>query len=230
MNYVKEIIRGEITKLFQDKQVLLSGIAVTLIWTFIAIPTASSEEVASVANVPLFISTAVGVFIIYLLSTYVFINEKRQKSIETLLCTPVNLREVWLGKSITVMILAYSASLMSALIIFIGTSVLQNSIVIPEISFLAYQILITPIFFLALTGLVGLFEFIFGMKENRILNFGFFFLIMFFFGFVNSLVTQNNFVSWLFVGIAAVAALLLLGLSFYLVKFISKEKIVTTLE
>ena len=229
MKTIKTLIEGELLKLMQDKTSLLSGVFVMLVWVGISIPNAISSEL-SIMNTILFMSTMVGFFMVYLFASLIFLNEKRQKTIETLLCAPVSLRELWLGKSITVTILAFIGSLVSALLISIATSILSASTILPEISLLVYLVIVLPLLLLSVSGLFGFLEFVMGMKENKILSFLVFFFIFGFFGFLNSLVRTMDWMNWIFVSVAAAITILLLGISFYASGFISKEKIVTTLE
>jgi len=149
--------------------------------------------------------------------------------IETLLCTPVNLRQIWLGKVLGITGFAYLLSLLAALVILLISNILSGSLLLPSAPILVHVVLVLPTFIAAFAGLLGFVQFRLGMRENRILN-----LVIFVPAFAGlygvGLSAKGSLaIPWAYVGILFAISMLLLAITAYLTKRLSKERIVTTL-
>lgn len=175
-------------------------------------------------NVPM-----VGILVAYILSGTVFLNEKREGSIETLLCTPLSLRQIWSGKVMGVTILAYMIALMSAILLTILANFLSTLLLLPSPAILVHILLVVPVFISAFIGLLGFGQSILGMRENQIINIFIFLLIFLTIPFTKNVVGAEFAVSWTGVGVLLIISVLLLALASYLTRYLSKERIVTTI-
>ena len=70
--------------------------------------------VATLDSLMMYLVLMLGVFSGYFLSSQAFLGEKTGGTIETLLCSPLPLRDIWLGKVIGVMIPSYAIGLLVA--------------------------------------------------------------------------------------------------------------------
>ena len=165
----------------------------------------------------------------YISASQNFLREKMDRVIETLLCTPVNLRQIWLSKVLGITGFAYLLSLLTALVILLISNILSGSLLLPSAPILVHVVLVVPTFIAALTGLLGFAQFRLGMRENRILN-----LVIFVPAFaalygVGLSATTSLAIPWAYVGILFAISIILLATTAYLTKRLSKERIVTTL-
>jgi len=149
--------------------------------------------------------------------------------IETLMCAPLNLRQIWLGKVLAVTTLAYLLSLLTALVIVIISNILSESLLLPSVPILFHVLLVVLMFVAALAGLLGFVQFLLGMRENRIL--GFIIFIPAFTALYGSvyMIGTSFAISWTHVGILFGISALLLAVTAYLTRRLSKERIVTTI-
>jgi ABC-2 type transport system permease protein len=171
-----------------------------------------------------------GIFMAYLFSGKVFFNEKREGIIETLLCTPLSLRQIWAGKVLGVTIPAYLIALLAAALITVIANIFAASILLPSPAILLHIFLVVPAFIAVAVGLLGFGHLLLGMRENQILNISIFVAIFFAFSIANKNVISGGYaVSWTMVGGMLIAAVLLLALISYLTRYLSKERIVTTI-
>jgi len=90
-----------------------------------------------------------GIFMAYLFSGRVFFNEKRESIIETLLCTPLSLREIWSGKVVGVTIPAYLIALLTAALITILGNIFSASMLLPSPAIVLHICLVVPAFIAA---------------------------------------------------------------------------------
>jgi ABC-2 type transport system permease protein len=149
--------------------------------------------------------------------------------IETLLCAPLSLRELWLGKVLGVTIPAAVLTYLSAVLIVIAGSVFTGYTLIPSAPVLFHIIVVVPSFIAAAAGLLGFVQFVLGMRENQILNFVIIFGIIFLISFTRALIGPAFSVTWAVVGAAFGLALAILLLTAWVTRFLSRERIVITL-
>ncbi len=224
----------ELKKILHNKKNLVISIVIVLFWTLILVPGYMNEEIGGmdgfISNSVFFMATAVGIFICLMYSGAIFLNEKREKTVETLLCSPITLKEIWLSKTIAATIPAVTASWISSAILFISISIIKGDVTFPEPELAIYLVFLVPVILLSAIGLLGFFQFLFGMKENRIVSMLLMVALFAGLGGMTSISTQSNFVHWLTILVSGIVAFGLLALTGYLTRFLKKEKIVTTLE
>ena len=170
-----------------------------------------------------------GIFMAYLFSGRVFFNEKREGIIETLLCTPLRLRQIWSGKVLGVTIPAYLIALLAAALITVIANVFSDSMLLPSPPVFIHVFLVVPAFIAVAVGLLGFGHFLLGMRENQIINISIFIVIFFALSLTKNVIGGGFAVSWIEVGVLLIAAVLLLALISYLTKYLSKERIVTSI-
>ena len=233
MNKTLVIARKEIKELFGNKSTLLMGIGFALFFSVLnalAITKGEDSTAATSLDGSIFsLSAAIGFFIAYISASQIFLREKMDRVIETLLCAPVNLRQIWLGKVLGVTGFAYLLSLLTALVILVISNILSDSLLLPSVPVFAHVLLVVPTFIAALAGLLGFIQFRLGMRENRILNFVIFVPAFAALYGVGLSATSSLAIPWSYVGILFIGSMLLLVITAYLTKRLSKERIVTTL-
>lgn len=230
MNGVLTVARKEAGQILRSRQAMLSAIIVTLVFSVTAIPIAlGTGGVDALDRISFMLLVVIGIFIGYAFSAQVFLREKTEGTIETLLCSPLSLREIWLGKVAGVTLPAYALTLGAAAIIFAGSSVLTGVPTLPSGPLVLHVLVVVPAFIAVAVGLLGLVQLLLGMRENQIINMAVIFLVIFFFSISASLMEADFRVTWTMeaglLGIALVLLLLLRGAT----RFLDRERIVTTI-
>jgi ABC-type transport system involved in multi-copper enzyme maturation permease subunit len=109
--------------------------------------------------------------IIFCFSFKLFLIERMDKTLVTLLTTPINFNDIILGKSFFLMVLAIPLSLIIQTVVsiyLIGIRHLSFDLIQVVGQILIQTILVTPIFILALSSAIGFL--VFKAKNNRIAN------------------------------------------------------------
>ncbi|MDD4635601.1 MAG: hypothetical protein PHS35_03205 [Dehalococcoidales bacterium] len=227
------IARKEIKELIANRNTMFSSLGVALVFAVIYGMSLTGEGsiggIISVDGTMFFLSIMLGVFMAYSLTGHVFYKEKTDRIIETLLSSPATLRQIWLGKVIAVSLVAYTLALTSVFVLLIITGVRNQEIILPGASVIFHIMVVVPIFIAAFVGLNGVAQLALGMKENRLLGFIIFiplFAGLYGLGFSIGSVTT---ITWLYTGLVLAGALLLIAVAAFLIRFLSTERIVTSL-
>jgi len=233
MNRTLVVAKKEIKELLRDRKTLVVGIAFALFFSIMhslgLIRGSDSAAAISLDSSIFSLTAAIGFFMVYMSTSQIFLREKMDRVIETLMCAPLNLRQIWLGKVLAVTTLAYLLSLLTALVIVIISNILSESLLLPSVPILFHVLLVVLMFVAALAGLLGFVQFLLGMRENRIL--GFIIFIPAFTALYGSvyMIGTSFAISWTHVGILFGISALLLAVTAYLTRRLSKERIVTTI-
>ena len=229
MNKILVVAKKEMKELINNKRTFITGVFFALwfsVFTSLAIKGVDSPA-AFLNNLVFYLALTIGVFIGYIFSGQVFLREKREKIIETLLCTPLSLRSIWLGKVMGVTLPAHLVSILTVALVIAISNVLSPSLLFPSATVLFHLLVVVPTFIAFAAGLMGFCQFLLGMRENQIINLLIFVAL---FGALTLTTKITGFVvSWMTVGVLLIVAVFLLALITYLSKYLSKEKIVTSI-
>ena len=233
MNRILIIAGKEIRELLLDKRTMGMGLIFAfffgIIYSLRAV-NAEGTDIVTIDNILFFLSASIGFFMTYISTGQIFLREKANKVIETLMCAPVNLRQIWMGKVIAVAVFSYGLALLTSLIAIIVPSVRSGYLMLPGAAVTFHILPGMFLFITAIAGLLGFIQLLLGMRENRILNFVIFapaFGLLYGSGYAfGSSIT----VSWLQVLVPFVVSLLLLILAALLVRRLNKERIVITID
>jgi ABC-2 type transport system permease protein len=176
-----------------------------------------------------YMGLVIGIFIAYLLSAQVFLREKQEGIIATLLCTPLSLREIWLGKVIGVAVPAYAITLAGIGVLIGVANIPAETLLLPSPPVVVHLLVAVPLFIASAVGLLGFIQFLFGLRENQILNIIIFAGLFFLLFFMQAVFETGMTVAWVQVGVTVVAGAALLAVTNYLAGYLSKEKIVRTI-
>ena len=155
-----------------------------------------------------------------------FYQEKVRRTIEPLLCTPLQVRDMWLGKVLAVHLIASAVLIITAGVYLLTVVILWGTAALPDEAALVQFLLASPLLAFAVFGLMG---YIFLALLNPALVF-----------YANLLVSMGALsaayytlkwltVSWLSIAALLVTALVLLRVVFHLVRRLDKERIVLTI-
>lgn len=225
------VTRKEVKNIFRNRGLLFAGLYIGVM--FGALNVLLLGQVSAVNNTAYSVALLVGVFVGYSFSGSVFLREKRDRVIETLLCTPLSLKSIWSGKVLAVTIPAYLFSLLSVSLVLILSDFMAGRLLLPSIPILIHVLVVMPIFIASAVGLIGLSQFLLGMRENRIIGvLVILILLPFVYPSILGGLTQGNMnveASWFEVEATLIASVILLALTTYLTRYLNKERVVTTI-
>jgi ABC-2 type transport system permease protein len=233
MNRVLVVAAKEIRQLARSRNVLISAVLFIVIFGGMTAPAVLVGNDASPGQVVdqllFYLVLVLGIFSGYLFCGQVFLREKQEGVVETLLCSPLSLREIWLGKVVGIVIPATVLSYMaSVIIIFVGSAVL-GAAVWPSPPVIIHVLAVVPAFIGAGAGLMGFAQLLLGMRENQILNFAIIFGLIFLISFTREILGPSFTVTWIVVASVMVLAVSIILITTWLTRFLSRERIVTTL-
>ena len=230
MKRILIVARKELKELFSERNTLLFALAMTLFFSIIYSFGAMRENdgAGSMGGVVLFLSSAIGVFMAYMLTGRIFFREKTERVIETLMCAPIGIRELWAGKALSVTGLAWGLTLLGTIVMFTITSFLPGDI--PAASLLiAYVLLVVPVLIFAFVGLLGFAQFFLGMRENRIISMLIFIPLFGALYGVGYGIGGSIIISWTIILIILGFSLFLVLVASFVLRYLSKERVVRTL-
>jgi ABC-2 type transport system permease protein len=232
MNKTFIVAKKELREIFSNRMNVGISIVFALFFSIYQVFTMSTMEsgqlVVSLDNSLFIMSAAIGFFISYVAVAQVFLREKMNRVIETLLCSPATLRQIWFGKILAITFFAYIISIIASLIIAIGTGFRTQDFIVPDAAIFLHVLIVVPVFILAFTGLMGYLQLLLGIREIRILNLVVFvpvFALIYILGFSQ----EGNITIWLYTLIVLVVSIIVLIVFAYLTSHLSKERIITTL-
>jgi len=224
------VARKEMKTIIRNKGLLFAGL--WLGGMFGVLNVLLGGQVFSFNNTIFSVAMLVGVFVGSSFSSFVFLREKREKIIETLLCTPLSLKSVWFGKVLGATVLAYLFSLLTVALVTIVSNIMLHSLVFPSVAILIHILAVVPVFIASTIGSLGFCQFLLGMRENRIIGY---LIILILFPFMYPHIfggliqgNMNVAVSWVEVAVCLIVSVFLLSLTTHLSRYLSKEKIVTS--
>ena len=222
MNMTLIVARKEIKNITRNKGLLFAGLYIGCMFGVLNV--FLGGQTSTINNMVFSVSLLAGVFVGYSFSGSVFLREKREKIIETLLCTPLSLKSIWLGKVLGATIPAYSFSLLTVSLIVTVSTIMANTLLFPSVAIFIHILGVVPVFIASAVSLIGFCQFLLGMRENRILGFLLVLLLLPFMypSILSGLIqgSMNVEASWFEVEVSFVVSLLLLVLTTYLLSLI----------
>ncbi|MEM3712881.1 MAG: hypothetical protein QXR97_05030 [Thermoproteota archaeon] len=111
----------------------------------------------------------IGLFIIYgltptmmmmpvMMSQNIFYKEKVQGQIEVLLTTPLNPKDLWLGKTIAITSLSYAITLLATIIGYSWAMFKLGHLIILSLPVLFHLFIVIPFLAISIAGITGLFQ------------------------------------------------------------------------
>lgn len=176
----------------------------------------------SVEPLVFYIAPCLGVLVAFGLSTR-FVGEKEEAAVETLLCTPLTLRELWLGKVVSLTIPSHIASTTSTLALISLRGYTVNALMA------VYLATVVPIVIASATGLLGFLHYVLGMRQVKALNYIVFFTLFATLYLAVRRLASPAIITWCSVNTVLALSLAVFGVTYCLVARLSKERIVTTI-
>nr|WP_303714712.1 ABC transporter permease subunit [Methanoculleus marisnigri] len=232
MKTFRVIAGREMRLALRNRSVLISAL-IFAVWfpvmSALGIAAGAGEDTTAVAGGIAAVTLPVGVFMGYIFCADAFLREKRDGTIETLLCTPVSLRRLWEGKAAGVAVPAYLMTLFSAAVTVTAVVSLTDAPIAAEPLLLLHLAVVVPVWIAAAAGLIGAAQLALGMRENQILGFVFIFGFIFLIVVLQGVAPGGGGLSVTTEGIFAAAGLALLALARFIAGKVTKERIVRTI-
>ncbi|MDD3933200.1 heme exporter protein CcmB [Methanoculleus sp. UBA303] len=232
MSTFSVIARREMRLAFRNRSVLITGF-IFAIWfpvvSAFGIAAGAGEETVVLAGSIAAIILPIGVFMGYVFCADAFLREKRDGTIETLLCTPVSLRGLWEGKAAGVAVPAYLMTLISAAVTAATVSALTDAPVIAEPLLLFHLAAVVPVWVAASAGLIGAAQLALGMRENQILGFVFIFGFIFLIIALQEVAPGGPGLSVMTEAVLAAAGIALVALARFIAGKVTRERVVLTI-
>jgi len=230
MNLIWVVARKEIHQILSNRGILFSA-AVFAIWLpmMALLPSlvgGTGRGAAAGSLVPL--TVLVGVFMGYLFSSETFFREKKEGTIETLLCTPLSIRQFWEGKVLGVTLLACGMVLCVILLAAAAFALAAPGTLVVTGPLVVHLLVVVPLLTAAAVGLIGYAQIRLGMRANQALGMLFIFGFIFFVFMVQA-IAGSTAPGWPLVGILCAGAVAMLSVGRTLAGRIAKEKIVRTI-
>ncbi len=234
MNPILIVARKEALQILHNRQTLLSAFLIAIVFGGITIPAMLARPGPAVPGIAgqtlgVYVVLLVGVFLGYLFAGQAFLREKQEGTIETLLCSPLSLRQIWLGKVLGVTAVAFGITIAVASMIIVATGIISGVPTAPDASVLGYIVLVVPVVIAAAVGLLGFVQLLLGMRENQIINMIVIFGLVFSIGIAQEIAGPFFTITWTVVGVLFAGSLALLLVTWFLSRFLDRERIVLTL-
>lgn len=226
------VAKRELVQLKGMRSTWIPLLILIIVWSCIAALDAGSHRnnSATIDTTACYFSLSISLFVSFILASRSFIGEKRERTIETILCGPLTLRQFWLGKVFGICLPALFALALVVGTVYITGAIIGRTDGLPRASVLLFLLVAAPLLIVSFTGLFGFVQLFLGMKENRIVTFAITLVICIIMGsiqyFIDVAGTLTLAAAGLLPGIAIVVILALLGAF----RFLRVEKIVTSLE
>lgn len=229
MNPMGIVARKEIAQLLHSRMSMVSTAFLTVFFAITAVPQIVSEGGAVLDQFLFSMVLVIGIFVGYIFASQIFLREKQQGVIETLLCTPLTVGELWLGKVLGVTLLAWGMALGAALIMIVFSWGGSGALLLPSAPVIVHLAVVIPLFIAAGTGLLGLAQFILGLRQIQIINVLVIFVLIFLLTMTQQLLNPEGGITWPVVGGALIAGFAVLGAVLGLARLLNTERIVTSL-
>ena len=217
---LRVVVWREFKEALRDRSLLSSVFSV---FAFLGMLSATTVKLPiSVESIVFHMAPCLGIIVGFGLSTR-FVREKQEGTVETLLCTPLTLRELWLGKVVSLTVPSHIVSAASTLALISLRGYTVNALMA------MYLAMVVPVVIASAIGLLGFLHYILGMRQVRTLNYIVFFTLFVTLYLVVGRLASPTILTWCSASILLALSLVIFGITYYLVTRLSKERIVTSI-
>lgn len=158
-------------------------------------------------------------------AAYAITMDKAKRTLESLLATPLSLRQIWLGKSLAVALPGVTIALLVSLLALLAMNLVivvptVGGFIMPDVLPLVTGLVVVPVVAFLVVSLVSFLQLI--MTNPTIPNFAF---IGIFMGIYLAIITEWA-ASWDFSSIYLMAMAFLIPVTLFLDRFLTKERII----
>jgi ABC-2 type transport system permease protein len=168
------------------------------------------------------------IFVCSIFANYAVIIDKAKRNIESLMATPVSVKQIWMGKTLAVtmpsLIVGIAIAILSYLVITIGFVMPKTgSFIFPDALAIVSAFIIVPLLVFVIVSIVTYIQLV--ITNPRIANFvfsGIFLLLLFGVNALGALRISISYLPLIFLGVTIIGS----GASYILSRSLTKEKIV----
>lgn len=212
--------------------VIFAVALLAMAWILRSKPTVSAAFPESTQNLTVSLVVYAQLFTMFgiglVMINYAFYNERLEKTLEPLLCTPLNIATVWLGKVLAVLLVAFLWSIMVMVSFIIVFRLFLSFTISLSLPILLQIFIVSPLLVAALVELLG---FLLLMFKNILVAKFISIFILTFLGansgvFLRNAMGKPLVISWRLIALFLLISLGLTGLIAYCTRFLKKEKII----
>jgi ABC-2 type transport system permease protein len=233
MNPVLVVAKKEMVQIAHTKSAIVSGLIFAVIFGGMAAPTAvMQQEMAPGLYLDALLVSLVlplGIFMGYLFSSQAFLREKQTGIIETLLCAPLSLRNIWCGKLVGVLVPAYIMAIVAAGIIAGVANAVSPAALVPSAEAVLAMLTVIPAYIALTIGVIGYIQFLLGMREVQIFNVVVLLALIFMISLAEAVILPGLAVTLPSIAVLLAVAAVLLAVVWAAAGRLSREKIVRTI-
>ncbi|HUV37527.1 MAG TPA: hypothetical protein VMX58_11355 [Patescibacteria group bacterium] len=227
------IYRHQLKALIGDKRILMMVLVAGVIMLYLPVTIFSAlsgmERIvrASVDFYCVFYSILAALILAYAANYNVFLQEKTNRTIHSLLSTPLTLRRVWFGKTLAVFTVGYSLSIgLSVLFLFVINNRLDTpGFVYPSIHAVISLVLINPVICFLIIGIIGIMTLI--SRDEMKVRIGFF---LFIFALLYVLNPRKLVVGFSILPVQIALCVVLAVITLIGLKLLINERVITSIE
>lgn len=182
---VKIVAKEELKEMMSSRRTVLLVVFFSL-WFGLINPLTTISSMAADSITSDFITAQmftivplIGAMMAYVLTSGVFSSEKFGGIMESLLCTPLSLRSLWVGKLIAVVAFAIPFAVLALGMYMLVPIIVAGKVVLPSAIILLQVVITMPLFALAMAGVIGYTTLIMGMRESSMVSMIAFFVMFF---------------------------------------------------
>lgn len=233
MNPVFVVAKKEMVQILHTKSAIVSALVFAAIFGGMAAPSAvTQQEIAPALYLDALLVSLVlplGIFMGYLFSSQAFLREKQTGIIETLLCAPLSLRNIWCGKLVGVLVPAYIMAMVAAGIIAGVANMASSVLLIPSAEAILAMLTVIPAYIALTIGVLGYIQLLLGMREVQIFNVVVLFILIFMISLAEAVILPGMAVTLPSIAVLLAVAVVLLAIVWTAAGRLSREKIVRTI-
>lgn len=236
MHSINSVIWKELKEMRYHIKIILGlivFIVAFLIWTLvlvsnktflIAFSDIENYAVSIVFYAQLFTMFVIGSTMI----SYNFYNERLEKTLEPLLCTPLNITVIWLGKLIAILLISYIWSIIITISIIIVFRLFLSFTIFISVPILVQIFIVSPFLITASVALVGFILLVF--KSIQITKYVTVFILVslstLVLKFLRGGIIKPILISWQSIGLSLLISIALIIVLACCTRFLRKEKII----
>ena len=226
------VARKEARQILATRNIILSGLLFAVIFGGMSAPAVvagGEDPKAALDRLCFSLVLTLGLFYGYLFSGQAFLREKQAGILETLLVSPLSIRQIWAGKTLGVLLPAYALMILTAVLITGIAGAIAGGLLLPSPPVIFHIVLVIPVYIALAAGVLGYVQLLLGMRENQIVNVAVIFLIIFAITLAQQLVGPAFGVAWLLEAVLLAGGALLLAGVGAAARLLDVERIVRTI-
>lgn len=230
---LKAIYLNQLTGLFRERRIIFALLLTSFIMVYLPynfFKNLSSNQAMMSKAIDfyfIFYSIVIVVLLSYSANYNLFLQEKVKKTIHSLLSTPLDIKTIWLGKTLAIFTVVYILSIISSFIFLfiVNKYVVVDKTIFPSVHGIISLLAINPIIGIFLMGNIGILTLV--SKDETKVRIG---ILLFFFASMFLLRPEKLKVDVSLVPYQIIVMLILFIVTKISLKFLSNEKVILSVD